>query len=130
MLEKDFQTAFNKWLKYNWTTTSAFELKATPEGSLPFDAVQEHQEHALLAVKHAFMVYKIPDDSIGQKPFDDIFMADAGAYVVIRFRSKDRGRKEFTMIDIDKWKNERETSDRKSLTVQRAQEIGRTFQLA
>lgn len=92
--------------------------------------MQEHQEHALLAVKHALMTYKIPDDSYDQKPFDCFFMAGAGANVVIRFRSKDRGQKEFFIIDVDAWKKERLSSERKSLTEERAREIGRTFFLA
>ena len=125
--ERNFQTDFNKWCKYNIESTTVFELKITKGNSLPFVAVQEHQENALRIAKHSKVVYKIPDDSIGQKPFDSFVMAGTNAFIVIMFHAK---QKEFFMIDIDAWIKEKEFSLRKSITSDRAREIGLVRRLA
>ena len=122
MKEKDFQTTFNKWVKYNIKYSSAFELKLTKTPSLPFSSVVEHQVNALLLSKHKRIVYKIPDDSMGQKPFDSFVLANVPSYIVVMFYK--RGQKIFYLIDIDVWIHEEETSERKSLTEARAREIG------
>lgn len=120
--ERDFQTKFSKWLKYNDDKSGAFELKITKTNSLAFNSVQDHQREALLHVKHTRLVYKIPDDSRGSKPFDCFKMVRCYAYVVVYFYT--HGEKEFFMIDIDVWVREEEMSKRKSLTRDRAEEIG------
>ena len=123
--EKDFQVLFNRWCKYNIIQTSVFELKITKGNSLPFTAVKEHQENALYIAKHSKAIYKLPDDSAGQKPFDSFTIVNATAFIVIMFRAK---QKEFVMIDIDKWLEEKKLSltegQRKSITYDRAREIG------
>ena len=121
--EKDFQTIFNKWVRHNHTGSSAFELKVTPSAALPFDHVQTHQEAALSAAKHSKFIFKIPDAG-WQNPFDSFILSGASAFIVVMFHSKERGQKEFVMIDIDAWLTERENSTRKSLTEERAKEIG------
>lgn len=128
MLEKHFQTEFGKWLKHKNKTTGAFELKLTKETSLPFNAVQPHQVDALRNAKHGHLMFKIPDDSISQKPFDCFMLVGCAAYVVIMYYV--RGKKAFYMIDIDDWMREELASDRKSLTEDRAREIGITCELA
>jgi len=127
-LEKDFQTDFNKWLKSIHYKTGAFELKATPGISLPFNAVQEHQESALFAAKHGNFVFKIPDLG-NQNPFDCFMLVMVPAFIVVMFNSKEQKQKEFFMIDIDMWLEEKQRSNRESLTVERAREIGRACQL-
>lgn len=126
--EKDFQTKFNKWVKFAWTTTAAFELKVSSTSSLPFNHVQPHQEAALVAAKHAKCIFKIPDAG-WQNPFDSFILTNAGAFIVVMYHSKLRGRKEFVMIDIDVWMKERKSSERKSLTEERAKSIGQVFHL-
>lgn len=115
---------FNKWSKYHLNESAAFELKVSPSTSLSFKAVQPHQEAALLASKHTKCIFKIPDAG-WQNPFDSFMLAGAGAYIVIMFSSKTRGKKDFVMIDIDAWMKEKESSKRKSLTEERALQIGR-----
>lgn len=124
MKERDLQTKFNKWLKHSWSKSGAFELKICKGKSLSFSLVREHQVQALLATKHGKIVYKIPDDSFGYKPYDTMFYCKAEAWIVLMFYT--RGTKKFYMIDIDDWLHEQETSDRKSLTPERAAEIGLT----
>jgi penicillin-binding protein-related factor A (putative recombinase) len=125
MLEANFQTLFSRWAKYNIDKSMAFELKLEKGKSLPFSAVMEHQLIALKLAKHGKLIHKIADGIAGgQKPFDCFTLAGVPAYVVIMFYR--RAQKEFYMIDVDVFINEKETSDRKSLTDQRAKEIGIT----
>lgn len=123
MKEKDFQTKFNLWLKYVHKKTGAFELKLTHEKSIPFSAVLDHQEAALSAAKHANIAYKISDESSGFKPFDCFMLVQVPAYVVIQFYH--RGCKDFYLLDIDDWLNEKQHSVRRSLTEERAAQIGK-----
>lgn len=69
MKEKDFQRKFSHWLKNVYKRTGVFELKQTKTDSIPFSSVVEHQVEALEAVRHAVLVYKIPDMGF-QNPFD------------------------------------------------------------
>ena len=121
--EKDFQSAFNRWLKFNWVDGSAgFELKITKKKSLPFSRVEMHQLQSLLDVKHGALIYKISDQSIGFKPFDSFILMDAPAFVVIMYY-KPRKQKRVCLIDVDKFIDEMNECDRRSLTEERAEEI-------
>lgn len=114
--EKNFQSDFNKWVKGVYKKTAAFELKITKGPSLSFDAVKPHQEAALDQAKNRVLVYKIVDCGY-QNPFDSLCLAGVPAYVVIKYPDF------FCLIDIDDWLNEKQKSDRKSLTSGRAREI-------
>ena len=130
MKEKDFQTEFNKWLKHSNFCISGkcvFELKICKGTSIPFNAVKEHQLAALSIAKHASLIYKIPDDTIAQKPFDSFCISGAAGYVVILFYKPRE--KHMVLIDVDVYKKEQETSKRKSLVLNRAIEIGHKFTL-
>jgi penicillin-binding protein-related factor A (putative recombinase) len=125
MREKDFQTRFNSWLTNRFVGSGAFELKLTHEKSLPFSAVQEHQIHALEMAKYKSLVYKISDSGIGTKPFDCFKLQGVPAFVVVMYYK--RGQKDFYMIDIDAFMTEMHTSERKSLTPERAGKIGTKY---
>lgn len=99
----------------------AFELKITKLGYLNFDRVKPHQIRNLRLAKKR-LIWKIPDDSRGEKPFDCFQLRNAEAYIVIMYYK--RGQKEFVVIEVDTFVNEKETSTRKSLTEERAKEIG------
>jgi len=121
--EANMQICFRHYLqsdKYQGPT-AAFELKRTLEDSLPFSDVADHQEDALEASLNRSLYYKIPDDSIGQKPFDCFYLTNALAYIVIGYGKQ---LKSFVFIPIDTWKHEKETSKRRSLTYERALQIG------
>ena len=135
MNEKNFQTFFTKWIKDHPQETSVFELKICKLKSIPFDAVKKHQAEALHTAKYGFLYHKINDMPIfagsktrftNPKPFDCFSISAANAYVVIWFY-KPRKKKEMIWIDIDEWLYEASTSDRKSLTEERAKEIGKTL---
>ncbi len=121
MLEKDFQLKFNKWVKYNYHKTAVFELKLARGKSLPFNAVEEHQLFALRTAKHAKIIHKIADAGY-TNPFDSFQIVGSEAFVVVMFY--ERGTRDFYMVDIDVWLSEMLSSDRKSLTEDRAKEIG------
>ena len=126
--EKNFQSEFNRWIKYNFKGSAAFELKITKGLSLPFSALKEHQQHSLWAVKHGDLVYKIPDLGF-QNPFDCFKLSQLPAFVVVLFYKGPGKKREFVMIDIDMWSQEEKKSARKSLTEDRAREIGITYTL-
>lgn len=127
--EAEFQKRFTKWKRHFMRDGSfAFELKITETGTLPFSRLEEHQEIWLLNAKHSQICYKIPDVGYDSKPFDQFCLGGAKAFVVIMFNYSS-GQKEFIMIDIDDFIKEKETSDRKSLTYDRAKEIGTIYHL-
>lgn len=116
MKEKDFQSDFNKWIKYVYKKTACFELKITKEKSIAFNSVQPHQIDALLNAKNGTLVYKIPDAGY-QNPFDCFSLHKVPAFVVLKFP------KDFYVIDVDDFIFERDRADRKSITEERAKEI-------
>lgn len=127
MKEADFQTRFNKWAKYFVTETQAYELKLCKGTSMPFSAVAKHQYKSLHTSKHGVFAYKIADVGFARKPYDGFVLCGVPAYVYIMFYR--RGQKEFIRIDIDVLIKEKKTSNRKSLTEERAKEIGDVFSL-
>ncbi len=118
--ERDFQTDFNKWCKHFIDFSAVFELKASKSNSLPFNSLKEHQANALYACKNNKIVWKIPDAGF-QNPFDSFVLKEVHAYVVVMFNTKSD---DFYMIPIENWTKEAESSERKSITKEKAQEIG------
>jgi hypothetical protein len=121
--EADFTLTFRHWLKANRDSfgCAAFELKQTRSCSLPFSDVQEHQIDALLAAKSGQgILYKAPDDSRGIKPFDLFYLKASDAFIVIKYPGY------FFIIDVHRFIEERDSSDRKSLTSLRAMQIANT----
>ena len=122
MTERQFNTKFLHWLRTK-KYVGAFELKMTKGKSLPFNALKEHQKQSLLMVKHNFLCYKIGDDSVGFKPFDVFALGNTFAYVVVQFYT--HGCKDFYLIDIDNWCQLEKNSNRKSITEEEANRIGK-----
>lgn len=116
--EAQFTLLFRHYLKANPMFSAVFELKQTTTNSIAFNVVKEHQINALRSVaSNAGFLYKIPDDSIGAKPFDLVYYLNAPAYVVIKYPSC------FVFIGIETFLLERDRSKRKSLIEDRAKEI-------
>ena len=65
----------------------AVEIKICKGKTLSWTALKEHQRRALELAGNR-MYYKIPDDSIGQKPFDAFILKKSEAYLVIYFAIK------------------------------------------
>ncbi len=117
--EADFGKRFRAWIRsQSDMPCAAFELKQTLIDYIPFSALQEHQEFALLAAAgRTGILYKIGDDSRGVKPFDFFHLRRSEAFVVIKYP------KGFEVIAIENFIAERDRSTRKSLTYERAQAI-------
>ena len=128
MKESDFQTKFGHWVRNRYQGSGVFELKLCKEKSWQFSEIKEHQLAALYIAKHKSLYFKIPDVGVMQKPFDTIVIAGTPAYLAIMFY--ERGQREFFLIDIDILKREIEVSDRRSLTSDRAREIGLSCSLS
>ena len=122
MTEAERTTKFLKFAKAKIQSSFVFEAKICKSNSLAFTAVQPHQERALLVARKSSFSYKIPDVGYDLKPFDGFQFYNSPAYVVIFWYQK-RGDTRLSMIDILKWMEEKETSQRKSLTYERACEI-------
>ena len=96
---------------------------------MAFDKVAEHQEKALIQAATGNLYHKISDSPYGgsmkftfKKPFDCLNICKAHSYVVVMFYAKGK-LKEFIMISIFAFLNERDTCKRKSITEKRAKEI-------
>ena len=118
--EQQFTTKLQKWLRYNWKESSAFEVKVARDGKrFPYKELYSHQIRALLRVKKSF-VYKIPDLG-SQNPFDVFTLYNTGAYVILKFIR--RGNKTFYVIDIEDFISHRDKSKAKSITENEAKHI-------
>lgn len=98
MTEAQFQTMFNRWLKYRFNGNAAFELKVAKGGKLYMSNIKDHQIQSLLAVKNGKLIYKIPDIGNSRKPFDCfIFNKNPNAFLVVYYTEN----KKFYLIDIN-----------------------------
>lgn len=137
MVEKDMQVLFKHYLSNNPPTKpSVYELKMEKGRALPFERVYDHQIAGLRQAKHKGVYHKIADQPAawvggkrvhfgGKKPFDCLFLKGMEAYVVVMFY-KPRETKTIYFIDVDDFVTEKETSERKSLTEERAREIAKS----
>ena len=117
--EANFGLLFSHYIKaYPEIETATFELKQTNKDSIAFSAVKDHQIAWLKASVQGTFLYKPPDDSRGIKPCDYILIRKAkDAYIVIKYPAF------FAVISVFVFEKESQTSLRRSLTSNRAQEI-------
>ena len=132
MKEKDFQTQFGK----RNTIHGVFELKFTKGKSIPFNALAEHQEKALLDVAGDGFFHKITDQPVfansgvrftKKKPFDCFRLSHTMAYVVVMFWIP-RKKKNVYYIKIEDWIEMRDRADRKSATEEMALKSATIFE--
>ena len=138
MRERNFQSLFTKWVKQRkWESSVVVELKLAKGGSLPFEAVKPWQVEGLQNAQSKGVYHKISDlpaykgsqtTWASKKPFDCFWIINALAYVAIWYYHP-RQKKEFILIPINVFLKEKEQSDRKSLTEERAREIGSVHDL-
>ena len=116
--EAKCQIIFKHWLQSGaWDEGSAvFELKQTQGKSIPFSDVKEHQELNLVSAETG-LYYKIPDDSMGEKPFDCFCLKGVKGYVVLFFK------KTFYIIEIHTFIKCKAWSNRASITEEMAKNI-------
>lgn len=83
MTERQFQTRFSKWVKYNIDFSAAFEFKVVKNEKFYLSQIKEHQIRNLKTVSCNLLYYKIEDTSFHQKPFDAFTLYQVPSYVVI-----------------------------------------------
>lgn len=138
MREADMQTLFRKHIQTRFPSSSeVYELKICKGSSLPFSALQKHQELALVNAETTGLFHKLTDPPIfyggktrfnAPRPFDCMALVQVKAFVVIWFY-KPRAKKIAIKIPIQNFITEREQSSRKSLTEARAHAIGELIML-
>lgn len=115
MLESKFGVLFRHWIKANPQYTCAYELKQTAKRSIPFSALEDHQQAYLEAIRGNKGVLVRVMGTAGEP--DYIYLRNCPARVVVKMLWG------FHLIDIDTWVLEKSKSLRKSLTEARAREI-------
>lgn len=122
--EAQFATKFSHWAKANWpveTKPAYFEYKVSLSSSLPFSEVSEKQYFNLQIKKFYF---KFSDYDRMGTPLDAVFFCGQGYVVIQYYRPRN---KEFFIIPIQTFLKEKDSSARKSLTEERAREIGQAY---
>jgi hypothetical protein len=132
-IEQKFQTQFGKWCQavqqkeFQETgkkISYGYELKQTKNQRLNWNAVKDHQIRGLITDRETGRHYKFPDVGFTRYPYDSRWMQISEGYVVIKYRSEERGNSEFVMVEVDEYVYEKERSEEKSLHEDRAIEIG------
>lgn len=85
MIERDFYSKVQKYLKHVIKETCVVELKLTKGGTFLLSDLKPHQIDNLRSVSLRSLVYKLPDVGFDQKPFDIISFHKTNAYVGIIF---------------------------------------------
>ena len=133
MTEKVMQTLWGNYIKSNPPSqTEVYELKICKGTSLPFDHLDQHQVQSLLDSQNSTLYHRLTDQPwmegrpfvfTKKKPFDCFVVVKVKAFVVVWFYIP-RKPKIFFKIPIEVWLKERDTCGRKSITAQRASELG------
>jgi penicillin-binding protein-related factor A (putative recombinase) len=98
MKEKNLQCLFRNWLKANWKSSAAFELKICKEDRFYLGKIAEHQLANLELANKGLFFWKLADLGL-QNSFDCFTLYQVPAYVVIFFY-KPWKPKRFFMIPI------------------------------
>lgn len=120
-LEKDITALL---MKQDRIPIGCWEVKRTAGKSIPFTDFAEHQIRNLMKASHQTLHIKIKDVGVARKEFDGITFFRYPAWCVCCYPAQNKDGFNAYSIDIDTWYNERRTCGRKSLTEQRANELG------
>lgn len=121
MTERDYYAPIGKhYLTHIPEKNLVWEAKLTKTNALAFKSLMIHQEEKLLEAERV-LAHKIADVGRLKKPFDGIVVVDA-INVVIAIYYKPRATRSFEILVRDFLK-EKYGSKRKSLTIERAEEI-------
>lgn len=118
--EAKFSLYLRHWLKANPFYSCALEVKQTETDSLPFSAITENQlDYGSAIESDKGTLIRI--QGVNGEP-DYIYLRKTPAYIVIKFL------RVFCLIDVSVFIKEKKKSKRKSLTVERAQELATIFE--
>lgn len=126
MREKNYYKRIQDYYLKTALKTVVWEAKICQHKALPFSSLADHQEMYLIRASDR-MSYKFPDVGIAKKPFDGLTIVRAVSYVIVIFFEA----KGFNVyeIPIENWVDEKYTSQRKSLTQDRAKIIGKQIMI-
>lgn len=129
MVEKDYYAKITKYYiqeALRIKNNISWEAKITKTNRIPFSCLMDHQEESLLASERV-LGEKIEDSGIRRKPFDGFVLYKATAlFIAIYFLPRQT---EIYEIPIRSFLEEKYKSGNKSLTKERASEIGKLIHL-
>ena len=102
----------------------AWEIKRTKTNSIAFSSFAVHQITALFKAKLQRLHVKIRDVGVFKKEFDGITLEKSPAWCICCYPDDNRKGYVAYAIDVGVWHKERQTCGRKSLTKERANELG------
>lgn len=102
----------------------SWEVKRTVKGALAFAAFAGHQISNLMKSKHQRLNIKIRDVGVARKEFDGLTLEKVPSWCICCYPANNKDGYMAYAIDIDVWYQERRTCGRKSLTEERAKELG------
>jgi len=111
-------------MKENRTPVGCWEIKRTVGNTIPFSGFADHQIAFLMKAKHQRLNVKIKDVGVARKEFDGVTFEKSPAWCVCCYPSDKKHGFVSYSIDIDVWYNERRTSGKKSISSERASELG------
>ena len=123
--EAQLTTSLKKYLQHNNIYKSfACEVKQSPTKLLNYKQnIKDrwHQLAALQLAKHRRLIFKIPDTSLSQLPFDLFCLEGVPAFYAFSFQyPKD---KTVFFVDVDVMERELLLTTKKSLSIERAREL-------
>jgi hypothetical protein len=101
-----------------------WEVKITKGKSIPFSGFSNEQITVLMRAKHQRYDYKIRDTSLDKMRVDGFTFIKSPSWCICCYPAENRDGYNAYAIDIDVWYQERRTCGRKSLTEERAIELG------
>lgn len=111
-------------MKANRTPIGCWEVKRTVKGALAFSAFADHQISYLMRAKRQRLNIKIRDVGVSRKEFDGMTFEKSPSWCLCCYPADNKDGYNCYSIDIDDWYNERRTCGRKSLTEDRAKQLG------
>lgn len=129
MTEKSYYAKINKYyIAHSWEYNNniVWEAKFTRTNRISYKALASHQEASLVQAQRAYAI-KLADVGQALKPFDGgMFYKASGFFIAIYFI---RNKTQVIEIPIDDFLREKYTSKEKSLTKERASEIGKLIKI-
>lgn len=127
--EKSYYAKINAYYIKNikeYGNNIVWEAKFTRTRRIAFNSLANHQEASLLQAERYFS-HKLADVGIALKPFDGFILYKATVFFIAIYFSKNKT--EIYEIPIRSLLREKYTSGNKSLTKERAKEIGRLIHI-
>lgn len=122
--EAEFQADMRKWIPLNIKETLCIEYKVSDTGTIGFDRLEPHQLSGLLNASEGTLYFKPMDDTSQRKPFDAFHIVKSLAYVAVMFNCKVWGNKTFYLITPQAWEKEQFEGANRTLSEERANQIG------